>query len=169
MSCNDHDRGGRPLSSHGQLVALRFSCAVQLWLVPVPPQSTVSVELEVSHVPVQPVRADVPSVIAALVNEPSMASMVVPSSALPAVELDVNVIVQAFCVMHSGAAASRSPQPWPLTVMMYEPAAFGHGPASGCLLLLLLPQAPMSKPATMNVRMRSLSTAASCGACDRWL
>jgi hypothetical protein len=87
------------------------SVATQLWLVPTPPQSTVSVDVPAAQVPVQPVRLTVPSVIAAPVNDPSMPGIAVPLSALP---LEANVIVHALCVTHCAAVALTSPQPWPL-------------------------------------------------------
>ena len=98
--------------SYGQLLEVRVSVASQLWLVPTPPQSTVSDDALAFHAPVQPVRLLVPSVIAAPVNEPSMPIIAVPFMPLP---LDASVIAHALCVMHNAALALRSPHPWPVS------------------------------------------------------
>jgi len=79
-----------------------------------PPQSTVSVDVLAFQVPVQPVRFDVPSVIAEPVNAPSTSTFALPFNAMP---LLANAIAHAFCVTHSGALAARSPQPCPLSVI----------------------------------------------------
>jgi hypothetical protein len=74
----------------------------------------VRVDVLAFQLPTQPVRFAVPSVIAAPVNEPSIAGMAVPLSALPAPAELANVVVHALCVMHWGALALRSPHPAPL-------------------------------------------------------
>jgi hypothetical protein len=88
----------------------------------VPPQSTVSVEDEASHVAVQPVRPPVPSVMAAPMKEPSMAMSVVPLSAQPVAELqfppagpDARVMLHAVWRMHWRAVSLVSPHPCPLS------------------------------------------------------
>ena len=90
--------------------------------MPVPPQSTVSVEEPASHVAVQPVRPPVPSVIAAPMNEPSMAMSVVPLSAQPVAEPQFppagpveSVMLHAVCLMHWRAVSLVSPHPCPLS------------------------------------------------------
>jgi hypothetical protein len=41
---------------YGQLVLVRVSVAVQLWLLPTPPQVTSMVDVEEVHMPTQPER-----------------------------------------------------------------------------------------------------------------
>jgi hypothetical protein len=75
-----------------QVVDVLVNIARQLWLEPTPPQSTVIVEVAVSHVPTQPVRFDVPSVIAAPTNDPSIPRLAIPFNAMPPPgAFDVNV------------------------------------------------------------------------------
>jgi hypothetical protein len=90
----------------------------------------VRVEVVASHVPVQPVRARSPSVIAAPVKLPSRSKSAVPLTPglEPAVTADVIWMTQALWRMHSGAFVPRVP-PHPVTsigTITYVPRSSGH-------------------------------------------
>jgi hypothetical protein len=86
------------------------------------------------HVPVQPDRCPVPSVIDAPLNEPSLWMGVVPFKPMLLAPLltYASVMVHWFCVMHSLPLVAVSPQPAPLSASEYMPDSVGHAsPPSG--------------------------------------
>jgi hypothetical protein len=84
---------------------------MQLWVVFLPPQSTVRVELAADHAPVQPVRFRDPSVSAAPMKLPLLINSAAPLMAglPPAVTGDTRVMEQAVCRMHWGDLAPNVP------------------------------------------------------------
>jgi hypothetical protein len=104
-----------------QSVFVRWRATTQACDEPVPPQSTVIVDVAAFQLPVQPVRFDVPSVSAALSKLPAL-----PIDAFPLIaamdppdtrELSWMSHLPWGCRMHWRADAFRSPQPAPSMIV----------------------------------------------------
>ena len=105
---------------YGQVDADRTIVTVQDWLLPVPPQFAVSVEVAWFQEPMQPVRETVPKIRFAPLNEPSICNIAPPLTAPvpPPATTDLKWAKQTWFVpaMHCGALVLRSPHPAPVVI-----------------------------------------------------